>query len=362
MNLNGKKILIFAVLIILIAVWLWPSSVLKIKSIEDGSTIVLTNGATVKLLGVSSTLEGKDELEQLKGKIIDFVSDSNAPFEKNRLDKSSVVYAYVLLPEYDYECVNATLLKQGKAALVENCIDSLRAFRRYAQKGGNVSPTPPTPTPTPEIDYSGDEIKLPEYQMPAERKHSTWYTDGHLNLEMLNEACDYDSPYTKSFANQLAGRSEGPFNPGQICEIFDYCYKKWRYVNDPNGHEYVARASESIASYLTGDCDDFAVLMASCLLAVGADVCVNTGHNPTGGHAFTEVDISKLNQNDVLGTIREYFSGYSIDQLHTRDANGKVWLNLDWQAAYPGGPYYDCSSSWNAYPCINGNWQWNKLR
>ena len=362
MNLNGKKILIFTLIIILIAVWLWPSNVLKIQTIEDGNTIVLTNGASIKLLGVSSTHEGKDELEQLKGKEIELVSDSNTPFEVNRLDESSIVYAYVLLPDYDYECLNATLLKQGKAGLVENCVDSIAAFRRYAHKGDEVAPTPPTPTPTPEIDYSNDDIKLPEYQMPSERKHSAWYTDGDMNLDMLDEACDYDLPYTKSFANQLAGRSEGNFNPGQICEIFEYCYKKWRYVNDPNGHEYVARASETIASYLTGDCDDFAILMASCLLAVGADVCVNTGHNPQGGHAFTEVDISNLNQNDVLETIKNHFQSYSISQLHTRDANGKKWLNLDWQAAYPGGPYYDCSSSWDAYPCINGRWEWNKLK
>lgn len=361
MNLNGKKVLIIAIIIFLVAVWLWPSKVLKIKSVEDGSTVILTNGTTVKLLGISSTNEGKEELDLLIGKKIELVPDSNTPFEISRLDEYSVINAYLLLPDYSFECINATLLKNGKASLVENCIDSLNAFRRYSLLGKEKNPSPPTPTPKPVIDYDGEDIKLPEYQFPNERKYSTWYVDGSMNLEMLEEACDYNLPYTKSFANQLAGRSEGNFNPGQICEIFDYCYKKWRYVNDPNGQEYLASASESIANYLTGDCDDFAILMASCFLAIGADVCVNTGRNPNGGHAFTEVDISQFDSSDVLVTIKDRFSSYSISQLHTRSANGKVWLNLDWQAAYPGGPYYDCSSGRDAYPCINGRWTWGKI-
>ena len=132
-------------------------------------------------------------------------------------------------------------------------------------------------------------------------------------------------------------------------------------MNDPNGHEYVARASETIAASLTGDCDDFSVLMASCLLAVGANVCVNTGDNPSGGHAFTEVDISEFNTSDVLEQIRNYFSEYDISSLCIRQDGNRKWLNLDWQAAYPGGKYYDCSSRRDSYPCIGGKWSWKKI-
>ena len=361
--MDVKKVLTFTVIIILIAVWLWPSDVFKIRTVEDGNTVVLTNGTTVRLLGVSNTREGKEELEILAGKKVELLPDDNSPFETSCLDESSLVYAYLLLPDYNFECVNATLLKTGKASLVENCRDSLVAFRRYAKAPDKVPPAPPTPMPVPKLDYDGDDIVLPDYQMPSERKHSVWYVDGSKNLEMLDEACDYNLPYTKSFANQLAGRSKGSFNPGQICEIFDYCYKKWRYVNDPTGQEYVARASESIASYLTGDCDDFAVLMASCLLAVGADVCINTGHHGSGtGHAFAEVDITAFGYDDVLETVRSRFSSYKISSLNCRSDGRRKWLNLDWQAAYPGGPYYDCSSSWSAYTCINGEWVWHRLR
>ena len=130
-----------------------------------------------------------------------------------------------------------------------------------------------------------DDIILPEppTDKKKDRKHSAWYTNGNLNLKMLDEACDYLCPYTKQFANSLAGKSPGPFNAGQICEIFDYCFKNWKYVNDPTGAEYVASASESIEGNLAGDCDDFAILIASCIMAIGGDACINTGGGAQGG-------------------------------------------------------------------------------
>ena len=79
---------------------------------------------------------------------------------------------------------------------------------------------------------------------------------------MLEQAVDYTNSLTKSFANLLASKSEGSYNLGQICEIYSYLRKKWKYVNDPVDNEYVAYASESIQDCnLSGDCDDFAVLM-----------------------------------------------------------------------------------------------------
>lgn len=363
MKINLKIIGIFASIVVLIAIIIWPSGHL-ISSVKDGNTIILDNGVEVRLIGITSTEEGKEQLKRFMadGIKVDIIPDSKSPFEPNKLSEGDVIYAYLDNNDNGL-CINENILSSGLANLQEDSylFDRRKKFKKIA---GGLSPIIPTPTPTipSKIDYNGDDIKLPDYQMPSERKHSAWYDNGNMNLDMLDEACDYDLPYTKSFANQLAGRSEGIFNPGQICEIFDYCYKKWRYVNDPNGHEYVARASETIASSLTGDCDDFAILMASCLLAVGADVCVNTGHNTGGGHAFTEVDISVFNPSDVLNVIKERFDNFSINQLHTRNANGKKWLNLDWQASYPGGPYYDCSTCWDAYPCIGGKWYWNKLK
>lgn len=357
------KIILFLVALVLVAWWLWPTSDFKIDSIKDGNIIILNNGTEVRLIGVTATEEGKAYLyDNFQGHGVTLIPDRSAAFNPANLKGNEIVYSYVYNSDGDL-CINEAMLREGVAGIQEGAYlnDKLKVFRVAAQEGQGVYPQPLTPTPSPVIHYSEDEIILPEYTMPGERRHSQWYVDGTMNIEMLQEACDYDLPYTKSFANQLAGRCKGNFNPGQICEIFDYCYSKWRYVNDPSGHEYLARASETIASYLTGDCDDFAVLIASCIMAVGGDVCINTGFSSLGGHAFTEVDIAAFDKSAVLGIIREHFSEYDIPVLTTRQDGNHLWMNLDWWAAYPGGKYFDCSDGRDAYSCVRGNWNWRKL-
>ncbi|MBE6267409.1 MAG: transglutaminase domain-containing protein [Bacteroidales bacterium] len=358
-----KKILIYICVLILVVVMIWPEQNLKIASVVDGNTVELNNGTTVHLIGVNSTNEGKIELEGLMGKSLLLVPDKTAFFNPDLIDKTSTVYAYAVV-EDDNVCINASLLKNRYSNLEENSYlnDSLNSFRKYAESGRRALTPEPTPTPKPVIDYQEEEIYLDPYIPSSERKHSAWYNDGSMNLEMLEEACDFNLPYTKKFANELAARSPGSFNPGQICEIFAYCYKKWSYVNDPADVEYVARASETIHGSLIGDCDDYAVLMASCILAVGGRACINTGYNSSGGHAFTEVDISNFDENEVYSVICKYFPEYNIQNLNYRIDGQHKWLNLDWQTQYPGGKYYDCSYKWDSYPYEKGKWVWKKLR
>lgn len=360
-----KKLLIGISVILLLCIILWPESVLKIKSVESGNTVVLSNGAYVRLLGVSATDDAKEWLNELCGKEVKLVSDKNM-FSIRHFDDidyedlyiKTSIGAYVVLVK-EKQCVNAELLKSGKSLLVENLYDSLKVFRRYA-KAGKERRGDEIPKVTPIPEYEKDEIELDPYVPSGERRHSAWYHDGNKNLEMLEEACDFNLPYTKKFANEIAARSEGEFNPGQICEIFAYCNGKWSYVNDPADSEYVARASETISCRLVGDCDDFAVLMASCMLAIGGRPCINTGYNSSGGHAFTEVDIAQFDEDDVLRKVREYFPTYDIKKLNYRRDGEHKWLNLDWQTPYPGGEYYDCTRR-DTYPYIDGHWTWHQI-
>ena len=360
--MTNKKIFLIVVAIILVVFLIITTRGLKIKSIVDGSTIELNNGAYVTLLGLEPTAESQDFLEGLKGKKIKIVPDNSQFFNIKKMEKGVRYPAYVILK--DGGNVSSQVLSLGYSRLNEaNPLkDSLASFREYAALAKNKQ----EPTIKPRvIDYENDNIILPTPPQPlqkGERKHSRWYTDGSMNLDMLEDACDFNLPYTKAFANKLAARSPGEYNIGQICEIFDYCYNNWSYVNDPADSEYVARASESISSSLAGDCDDFAVLMASCIIAIGGHPCLNVGYNPGGGHAFTEVDISGWDEQEVMSEIQKHFSAYEISELAIRREGNHTWLNLDWQASYPGGKYYDCSSSWNAYPYICGKWTWEKLR
>lgn len=356
-----KKLLLGTALIVLLCILLWPANVIKISRVESGNTIELSNGAMVRLLGISPTEEAKEELASMCNREVILVADSDYSFDVTSVKKGDVVDAYVVLVGNGRQCINAEILKKGLAPLVENVRDSLYQFRRYAEQGQSRRGGT-TPKVVSNVDYQEDDIHLDPYVPTGERKHSAWYMDGDMNLDMLEEACDFNLPYTKKFANELASRSPGPFNSRQICEIFSYCNRKWSYVNDPADSEYVARASESISCSLVGDCDDFAVLMASCILAIGGRPCINTGSNSQGGHAFAEVDIAQFDQSEMLATVREYFPAYTIDQLHCRYDGDHIWLNLDWQSPYPGGEYYDCSTYWNSYPYIDGHWMWKRLR
>ena len=102
-----------------------------------------------------------------------------------------------------------------------------------------------------------------------------------------------DNPITRNFAVELASKSLGSYNVGQIAYIYDYIYKNWKYVSDPTGKEYFSKASETIENNLSGDCDDFAILLSSCIEAIGGNTRITFAQNSTGGHAYTEVRISQ---------------------------------------------------------------------
>lgn len=362
MKINSKSVFVAIVVILLLGLWLLDiCGGLRIDHVVDGSSVFLNNGSEIRLIGVSNTEQAKKELEGLVGKKVTLQPDMSANFDAHLLSKGDVVDAYLLLNDNNYECINATILKKGFAELVEGgrLVDSLDNFREYAQlgrKNGNVNPIPIVQV----IDYSTDDIQLPLYTPQPERRHNTWHNEGTQNIDMLNEACDYNLPYTKMFANQLAGRAQGEFSIEQVCEIFDYCYNKWRYVNDPKGQDYIARASESISSSLTGDCDDFAVLIASCILACGGDACIVYANGSHGCHAYPEVDIESFKRNKEVSYIQDVissrFSRYSPSTLAIRNEGSHTWLNLDWQAAYPGGRYFEAEEK-VFYSIVDGNWK-----
>ena len=202
-------------------------------------------------------------------------------------------------------------------------------------------PTPPT------IIY---EISTHKKELIAELTKKCNYAN---DKDELVTACDYKN--VRNIGVILAGNSEGYFNIGQICEIWDYCRKKWKYVNDPVT-SYVSSASNTVKADYSGDCDDFAVLMCSLSLSIGGEARINYAKNSKGGHAFTEVNIGKTD----LGNIENYLSKRykmtfdSSNKLNFRiDKEGNKWLNLDWFSKYPGGKYFNFLSGTTYYVLHN---------
>jgi len=125
----------------------------------------------------------------------------------------------------------------------------------------------------------------------------------------------------------------------QCFAVFKKINRKWNYVNDPVGKEYFAKASESV-KFLAGDCDDHAIMMVAAIKSIGG----RARFVSTTGHLYPEIMIGdKFDLVRIEDLIKNVlFPIESKDQslhYHT-DADGKIWLNLDYTAAYPGGRYY----------------------
>lgn len=164
----------------------------------------------------------------------------------------------------------------------------------------------------------------------------------HLDDEMgqLIEACNYQNAIVRNTAVMLASSSPGNFNLGQICDIFDFSYQNWSYVNDPVSLDYFAKASETISNKLNGDCDDFAILMCSLILSIGGEARINFAYDQHSGHAFTEINIGKTNVNSIVNYLKIRYKDFNNINYRT-DNLGNKWLNLDWWANYPGGKYFN---------------------
>jgi hypothetical protein len=156
----------------------------------------------------------------------------------------------------------------------------------------------------------------------------------------LVEACDYTNPNLRNTAVSIAGKNGGSYNIGQVCDIFDYCFSNWKYVNDPKTREIVETASNTTINGLNGDCDDFAVLICSMIISIGGEARINYAYGQDGGHAFTEVNIGQTEVENYIS--RRYNKSAEYSGIWSRtDDEGNHWLNLDWFASHPGGKYFE---------------------
>ncbi|KQS91402.1 transglutaminase domain-containing protein [Chryseobacterium sp. Leaf394] len=160
-------------------------------------------------------------------------------------------------------------------------------------------------------------------------------------------AVDYSNPIVRDFA--LTSTEDDKFS---CKEYRDYCnliqffavFKKirenWNYVNDPQGEEYYAKASETFSrKRFSGDCDDYSIAIAAAIKSIGGKVRLVS----TDGHLYPELYIEdKKSLENVNYIISQKLFKNEIDKdvIHYHeDASGGFWLNLDYTADYPGGKF-----------------------
>lgn len=177
----------------------------------------------------------------------------------------------------------------------------------------------------------------------------TTITVGSIEEDILNKI-EFGNPLIADTAMVIASEYPGEYNINQVCEIYDTLTSGgWYYYSDPTSTERFNYANKTlqlgkIASTIgSGDCDDFAILMASLIESIGGTTRVNLALAPDGsGHAYTEVYIGKERRVDnLLGWLKDEYNKSEITGLYVDE--GDVWLNLDWSSddPYPGRPYFE---------------------
>jgi hypothetical protein len=312
-----------------------------VAKVETGNTIKLKNGYTVTLLGIPDSAGITETLNSLKGKKIRLKFDKSMPIPKaSSRSPDKHFYAYVNINK---KGINGEIIKEIQCVEKHPFLqDSLAVYIAYAGLASRPQACEEEKF-SPEPSSAGNEIVIPAYQpdgSPAFDQRLS--SDCRANCELFNQVCDITSPITRNFAVQLAKRDQGEYKIEQVCEIFDYLYTQWKYVNDPRDREYLAKASESIAgTNLAGDCDDFAIVMYSVITAIGGKARINLAWNSLSGHAFTEVWLNDFDSKEILSKVKKKYLQYDIRELYYYEDGSGCWLNLDWTAAFPGGKYFD---------------------
>ncbi|MBN9296162.1 MAG: transglutaminase family protein [Filimonas sp.] len=118
--------------------------------------------------------------------------------------------------------------------------------------------------------------------------------------------------------------------------LFKYINSHFRYVPDSQRDEYFAAPRETIENGLGGDCDDHSILMASCMMAIGARCRLVI----VEGHMYPEMYIGDKGKFDLYQqAIVQLFEKEQIKRIYYHEHAGEYWINLDYTAHHPGGPY-----------------------
>jgi len=165
------------------------------------------------------------------------------------------------------------------------------------------------------------------------------------NKTKILKAIEYKNPKVRNFAimatnnkfKNIHGYSEYR-TIIQCFAVFKEINSRWNYVSDPKDDDYIATASESL-NYFSGDCDDHSILMAACVRAIGGTPRLIH----TKGHIYPEILIGSMNDLETVNFLIKniLFAKESYHkQLHYHiDERNQIWLNLDYTASYPGGPF-----------------------
>lgn len=191
------------------------------------------------------------------------------------------------------------------------------------------------------IKNTPNQTQLPS--MPLATPNNTSSSNELHTLNKIKEKIDVENPITQNFYNSLIANISNEPSIIKIAYIHNYLATKWNYMENSNNK----KASDVIQNNLTGNDNDFSILIASIIKNMGERYRIVVGHNNSEEHTYSEVYLSNDKEkalalvNELMEFEQAQFGFDSQNITHYRvDGNGEYWLNLDNTSSYPGGTYY----------------------
>ena len=148
--------------------------------------------------------------------------------------------------------------------------------------------------------------------------------------------------YLKENISYCSGPENGSFGVPECMaaiELFRKVNAEWKYKSDPSKGDLFRSPHRTIRSF-SGDCDDYTVLIATLFISHGYEMRIIM----TKGHVYPEMAVpdeltfKNLMEPLIRGGIN-YLAEGSTQLCYHKDNEGRIWLNLDYTASYPGGPF-----------------------
>ncbi|NIG52602.1 transglutaminase domain-containing protein [Chitinophaga sp. Cy-1792] len=151
------------------------------------------------------------------------------------------------------------------------------------------------------------------------------YNDSTVRNFSIRHSLDYYDSYWYKYGSIV-----------RYLSLFRYINTNFKYVLDSRRDEYFATPQETILNGLGGDCDDHSLLMTSCLQSIGARTRIVL----IKGHAYPELYVGSKEDFEVMKqAIILFFPRPPIREIYYHELKGEYWINLDYSARHPGGPY-----------------------
>ncbi len=153
------------------------------------------------------------------------------------------------------------------------------------------------------------------------------YKDSLVRNFAVRHSLDYFDEYYNKYGATV-----------RLLSLFRHINKNFKYVSDAQRDEYYATPRETIENKLGGDCDDHTILMISTMKSIGAKCRMVL----TVDHVYPELHCGSKDSFLIMqNAIVNLFADQNFTGLYYREENGQYWINLDYSARHPGGPYAD---------------------